>query len=251
MPTVSTCEELRFSQRAEAAARRAGDPGLIARVLAGRGAPLMDMGRTQEAERTCREVIAWAHEQGVAGEALQAVYAWPQMLWRRGALDEAADLLATARPLEHARTIERGRRTVDMILGLVALSRGDLVAAHDHLVVALRSRMNYGYHSRVCEALNAIAVRCVLGGDPETAARLFGAAQAARVRLRCSPGAFGTYWSEQQTAVRAALGDAAFDAAYAAGAGLTLEGAVAMALTIEHPDLAADSVRFSEVDTSS
>jgi predicted ATPase/class 3 adenylate cyclase len=244
-------EELRFSQRAEAAARRAGDPGLIARVLAGRGAPLMDMGRTEEAERTCREVIAWAQEQGVAGEALQAVYVWAQMLWRRGALDDAADLLATARPLEQGRMVERGRRTVDMILGLVALSRGDLVAAHDHLVVALRSRMNYGYHSRVCEALNALAVRCALGGDPETAAKLFGAAQAARVRLRCSPGAFGTYWSEQQTAVRAGLGDAAFDAAYAGGAGMGLEEAVAMALTIEHPDLAAGSERFSEVDSPS
>jgi predicted ATPase/class 3 adenylate cyclase len=238
-------EELRFSQRAEAAARRSGDPGLLARVLAGRSAPLMDMGRTEEAERTCREVIAWAQEQGVAGEALQAVYARAHMLWRRGALDEAADLLATARPLEQARTVERGRRTVDLILGLVALSRGDLVAAHDHLGVALRSRMNYGYHSRVVEALNAIAVRCALGGDPIAAARLFGAAQAARVRLRCSAGAFGSYWSEQQTAVRVALGDADFDAAYATGVSLELEEAVAIALTIEHPDLAAGSVRFS------
>jgi len=243
-------EELRFSQRAEAAARRAGDPGLIARVLAGRGAPLMDMGRTEEAERTCREVIAWAREQGVAGEALHAVYALAQMLWRRGALDDAADLLATARPVENARPLERGRRTVDMLLGLVALSRGDLVAAHDHLVVALRSRINFGYHSRACEALNAIAVRCSLGGELEVAARLFGAAQAARVRLRCSPGAFGSYWSEQQTAVRVAMGDADFDAAYASGAGLGLEEAVATALTIEHPDLAAGSVRFSEVDSA-
>jgi predicted ATPase/class 3 adenylate cyclase len=243
-------EELRFSQRAEAAARRAGDPGLIARVVAGRGAPLMDMGRTEEAERTCRDVIVWAQEQGVAGESLFAVYALAQMLWRRGALDEAADLLATARPAENARTLERGQRTVDMILGLVALSRGDLVAAHEHLIVALRSRMNFGFHSRACEALNAIAVRCALGGDPEAAARLFGAAQAARVRLRCSPGAFGSYWAEQQTAVRLTMGDADFDAAYASGAALGLEEAVAVALTIEHPDLAAGSIRFSEVDSS-
>jgi hypothetical protein len=78
---------------------------------------------------------------------------------------------------------------------------------------------------------------------------LFGAAQAARVRLRCSPGAFGTYWSEQQTAVRVALGDAVFDAAFAVGAAMGLEEAVAMALTIEHPDLAAGSSRFSEVDS--
>jgi hypothetical protein len=240
-------EELRFSQRAEAAARRAGDPGLIARVLAGRGAPLMDMGRTEEAERTCREVIAWAREQGVAGEALYAVYALAQMLWRRGALNEAADLLAIARPVEAARPSERGRRTVDMILGLVALSRGDLVAAHDHLVVALRSRMAYGFHSRACETLNAVAVRCAQGGDPVAAARLFGAAQAALARQRGSAGAFGPYWTEQQKVVRITLGDDDFDTAYAAGGALSLEEASAMALTIEHPDLAVGSVRFSEM----
>ena len=239
-------EELRFSQRAEAAAKRAGDPGLIARVLAGRGAPLMDMGRTDEGERVCREVIAWAQDQGVAGEALFAVYALAQMLWRRGALDEASDLLATARPVENARPLERGRRTVDMILGLVALSRGDLVAAHEHLVVALRSRMTYGFHSRACEALGAIAVRCALGGEVDTAARLFGAAQAARTSLRCSTGAFSGYWAEQQKAARGTMGDADFDAAYAVGSEMSLEEAAALALTIEHPDLAAGSVRFSE-----
>ncbi|UWP83518.1 adenylate/guanylate cyclase domain-containing protein [Dactylosporangium fulvum] len=243
-----TVEELRFSQRAEAAARRAGDPGLIARVLAGRGAPLLDMGRVEEAERTCRDLIAWAEEQGVEAEALFAVYALAQILWHRGALDEAAHLLAGARPLENGRPLERGRRTVDMMLGMVALSRGDLVAAHDHLIVALRSRMGYGFHLRVCETLSAIAVRCALGGDHETAAQLFGAAQAARVRLRCSAGAFGAYWTEQQAALRAAMGDAAFDAAYAAGGALSLEESVATALTIEHPDLVAGSIRFSAVE---
>jgi predicted ATPase len=243
-----TVEELRFSQRAEAAARRAGDPGLIARVLAGRGAPLLDMGRIDEAERTCRDVIRWADEQGVASEALFAVYALAQLLWRRGALDEAADLLASARPLENSRPMERGRRTVDMILGMVALSRGDLVAAHDHLIVALRSRMSFGFHLRVCETLNAIAVRCALGDDLENAARLFGAAQAARVRLRCSSGGFGTYWTEQQASLRAAMGDTDFDVAYAAGGTLSLEESVAMALTIEHPDLVAGSIRFSAVE---
>ena len=244
-------EELRFSQRAEAAARRAGDPGLLARVLAGRGAPLADMGRLDEAERACREVIEWARTEDVMVDALYAIYTLAQLLWRGGALDEAADLLASARPLEAARPADRGRRTVDMLLGLVAISRGDLVAAHDHLMVALRSRMGFGFHSRACEALNAIAVRCAAGGDAYTAARLFGAAQSAGVRLRFSPGALGPYWTEQQNAVREALGDPDFDAAYAAGSALTLEEAVNIALTVEHPDLAADSERFSDTGSFS
>jgi hypothetical protein len=136
-----------------------------------------------------------------------------------------------------------------MMLGMVALVRGDLIAAHEHLVVALRSRMGYGFHSRACETVNAVAVRCALGGDPVTAARLFGAAQAERARMRCSAGAFGPYWAEQQVAVRAAAGDLEFDRGYAEGCELSLDDAVALALAVEHPDLALGSVRFSDVDT--
>jgi hypothetical protein len=131
---------------------------------------------------------------------------------------------------------------------MVALARGDLVAAHDHLVVALRSRMAYGFHRRACDTLNAMAVRCARGSAPITGARLFGAAQAARSGMFCPPGLFGEYWSREQAALRDALGDAAFDAAYADGAALGLADAVAVALSVEHPDLAADSNRFASLD---
>ncbi|MFD0817630.1 adenylate/guanylate cyclase domain-containing protein, partial [Micromonospora zhanjiangensis] len=152
------------------------------------------------------------------------------------------------RPSEAARPAERGRRSVDMLLGMVALTRGDLVAAHDHLVVALRSRMSHGFHGRACDTLQAIAVRCAWGGDPVLAARLFGAAQATRSALRCSPGIYGPYWSEEQAALRAVLGDEAFDGAYAEGAELRLEEAVTVALAVEHPDLSAGSIRFAGMD---
>jgi predicted ATPase/class 3 adenylate cyclase len=234
-------EELRFSQRAEGAARRAGDAGLLARVLAGRGAPLVDMGQYTDAERACREAIEWAATSGASGDALLAVYTLAELLWQRGALDEAADVLGAARLVEASRPAERGRRSVDFLLGMVALGRGDLVAAHDHLVVALRSRMSYGYHSRACDAISAIAERCALGGDHRTAARLFGAAQATRSQLRSAPGIYSPYWAERQAAVRGVLGDAAFDEAYAEGGTLTLEEAAEEALAVEHPDLAAGS----------
>ncbi len=243
-------EELRFSQRAEAAARQAGDLGLLARVLAGRGAPLLDMGHPDKAEQACRDVIEWATGHGVAADATYAVYCLAQLLWQRGALDEAANLLAAARPVEAAQPAERGRRTVDMLLGMVALARGDLVAAHDHLTVALRSRIGYGFNSRACESINAMAVRCALGGDPLTAAQLFGATQSARAALRCSAGVFAAYWAEQQAAVRLAVGDAAFDTAYVQGGTLGLEEAAAVALAVEHPDLVAGSERFSDAPSA-
>jgi predicted ATPase/class 3 adenylate cyclase len=238
-------EELEFSRKAEAAAYRADDAALLVRVLSGRGAPLLDVGRVDDAERVCRDAIAWATREGVAGDALFAVYTLAELLWLRGDLDEAADLLASARPLEAGRPVERGRRTVDMILGLVALKRGDLVAAHEHLVVALRSRVVNGFLSRAGETLGAMAVRCALGGEPLLAARLFGAAQAARARLKTSGGVLSPYWVEHESAVRAVLGDAVFDSAYAAGSALSVEKAAAVALAVEHPDLAADSARFT------
>jgi hypothetical protein len=241
-------EELRFSHRAEAYARRAGDDALLARALSGRGSPLLSMGNRAEAETGCRELIDWARAHDVIGDALPAVYCLAQILWERGALDEAAELLAAARPVEAGRPSERGRRTVDMILGMVALARGDLVAAHDHLAVALRSRMGYGFHSCAVETINGFAVRCALGDDKITAARLYGGAQAARALLPDVARIYGSYWAQQQTTLRAALGDAAFDAAYAEGAALTLEEAAKVALAVKHPDLEAGSERFTDQD---
>jgi hypothetical protein len=105
--------------------------------------------------------------------------------------------------------------------------------------------MTYGYRSRACDAICAIAVRCALGGDAVTAARLFGAAQAARAALRSTPGRFDAYWAERQAAVRAALGDATFDAEYGEGGVLTVEEAAALALAVDHPDMALGSRRFA------
>ncbi len=237
-------EQLQYSQRAEAAALHAGDDGLLARVLAGRGPSLVDLGREDEAEQVCRQLIAWADQRGVGPDALIATLCLAKILWRRGAFDEAAELLGSARHAETARPEVRGRRSVDLLLGMVALARGDLVAGHEHLVVALRARMENGFYGRACKALAAMAVRCALGDDPAMAARLFGAAAANRSRLRCPPGFFGSYWAEWQNTVRDRLGDERFDQVYAAGSELSLEDAVATALAVDHPDLHSSQERL-------
>ncbi len=239
-------EEARFAELAAEAARRTGDPRVLAPVLAGRAVALLDIGRIAEAESACRSAIALAAECGSRPEALLAVYALAEVLVRRGDLDEAAGLLASARPLETARPAERGRRTVDMLLGMVALARGDLVAAHEHLQVALRSRLAYGFTARAMETVNAVAVRCALDGDHELGALLFGAAETERGRLRWSAGPWAPYWAEQQATVRRVLGDGAFDARYAAGAAMPFADAATLALSVEHPDLSVGSRRFDD-----
>lgn len=233
-----------FLLRAESAARRAGDSALLVRALGSRRIRLDEHGE-EATERSCRSVIAEAERSGVATESLPAVLALAEVFWRRGALTEAAELLGAARQLEAGRPEDRGRRAVDWLLGMVALRRGDLVAAHDHLVVALRSRLRHGFRGAAADAVAAIAARCALGGDTTTATVLFGGAEAARGARRTA--SFGAFWSEQQIALRLALGDAAFDAAYADGANLGFDHVVAMALAVEHPDLEDGAARFAQI----
>nr|WP_229067970.1 adenylate/guanylate cyclase domain-containing protein [Actinoplanes sp. DH11] len=240
-------ERDRFLTRAESQAREAGDPALLIRALAARRS--RPDGDGEPAEQACRAVIAEAERLGVAAAALPAVLALAELLWRRGALSEAADLLGAARQIEAAHPEDRGRRAVDWMLGMVALRRADLVAAHDHLVVALRSRLRHGFRGAAADAVAAIAVRCVLGGDRVTAAVLFGGAEAARGARRTE--SFGAFWSAQQASLRAALGDAAFDEAYADGAGLGFDRIVAMALAVEHPDLEDGAARFANAVSGS
>jgi predicted ATPase/class 3 adenylate cyclase len=238
-------EQLRLLVEAEKAAWRTGQAALIARVSANRGDALHALGRDDEAERACREVIEWARSRHVDAEALPAVFCLAQMLWRRGRLAEAATELGAARAVASTHPTERGRRTIDMLLGMVALSRGDLIAAHDHIVVALRGRMSHGYHWAATEALTAMAVRCALGGEMTQAATLFGASQAARSRLKRHRGALGPMGQRHESAVRNIMGDVAFDEAYAAGAAMTLAEAADFALAVDHPDLAHALVRLS------
>lgn len=241
-------DQLRLLVQAEKEAWRSRAAAMIARVSAGRGDALVALGREDEAERACRDVIDWARSRQVEVEALPAVFCLAQLLWRRGALAEAATELGSARAAASIHPTERGRRSIDMLLGLVALSRGDLIAAHDHIVVALRFRMTHGYHWAACEALTAMAVRCALGGEMTQSATLFGAAQAARARLRSKQGAIGPMGQRHESAVRNVMGDNAFDAAYGQGAAMTLAEATTYALAVEHPDLTHSLVRFS-IDT--
>ncbi|GAA1599258.1 hypothetical protein GCM10009828_026580 [Actinoplanes couchii] len=235
-------ERERFLARAESEAGGAGDPALLVRVRAVRLTLSSD---DPDAESECRQVIAEAERSGVPNAAFPAVLTLAELLWRREALTEAAELLGAARHLEAARPEDRGRRTVDWLLGMVALRRGDLVAAHDHLVVALRSRLRHGFRGAAADAVAAIAVRCASGGDPATATVLFGGAEAACGARRTE--SFGAFWSARQSSLREFLGDAAFDEAYADGAGLGFDRIVAMALAVEHPDLENGAVRFAQI----
>ncbi|GAA2520947.1 hypothetical protein GCM10010201_18280 [Pilimelia columellifera subsp. columellifera] len=232
-----------FAGRAVLAGAASGDPTLSARVRlwAPAAAEHLD-------EAACQVLLDRADSQDrpLPVELLPVASRLAERRWRRGDLDAAAALMAAARPAEAAQPLTRGRRDVDMLLGVVALGRGDLVAAHDHLKAALRSRVAFGFRRAACETIAAVAVRCALGGEPLRAARLLGAAAAGLADLGGVPGPFAGFVACQQAAARAVAPDD-FDAAFAQGSTWSLMEAADVALAVEHPDLALGYARFVEM----
>src|SRR5262249_61670500 len=121
-----------------AAAWRSGGAALIAGVSAGRGEAVVALGREDAAQRACRDVIDWARSRHVAAEALPAVFCLAQLLWRRGRLAEGATEVGAARVSASVHPTERGRRTVDLLVGLGARSPGGPIARPAHIAVARR-----------------------------------------------------------------------------------------------------------------
>jgi hypothetical protein len=80
------------------------------------------LGREDEAERACRDVIDWARTRHVEADALPAVFCLAQLLWRRGQAGRGRDRAGRRPRAASPHPTERGRRSVDMLLGLVALS---------------------------------------------------------------------------------------------------------------------------------
>ncbi len=115
-------------------------------------------------------------------------------------------------------------------LGRVMQARSDLVRANDLLRESLELFHGVGDRFGVSGALEGIAGVARERSDAESAARLFAAAATLRNAVGAvREGADQAEYDRDLAATRAALGNDAFDAAWAAGSQLTLEEAVAEA----------------------
>lgn len=116
-------------------------------------------------------------------------------------------------------------------LGEAALGQGDAPAAHGWLCAALQLGVELGSQIMIAWCLAGLGSVAALSDDPVRAVRLWAMAEHLRARLgsRAAPAARATY--ERLCArVRAQLGEEAFGAAWAAGAALTFEQVLELAL---------------------
>ena len=118
-------------------------------------------------------------------------------------------------------------------LGALFCDRGDLAGAAERYLTSLPYRREVGGNAGFATWLADVATLAVAGGQAATAARLLTTADEIReVPLaRVSPPWRGRYGSAT-AAARAALGDAAFGEAQAAGQSLSPDEAIAEAMAL-------------------
>ncbi|MDQ3654840.1 MAG: tetratricopeptide repeat protein [Chloroflexota bacterium] len=151
------------------------------------------------------------------------------LVWGRGELDRAAELHDEALVLYRKVGDERGIAWSLSNLGVLNLLRGEPARAFAPLREALGLYVALGDRDGIAESLEGLGG---VGSTPD-AARLLGAAEALRQIL-------GRSMSPAERAtnaliagpIRAAIGEDAFAAAWAAGRALTIEDAVATALAM-------------------
>lgn len=162
-----------------------------------------------------------------------------EALMTRGELDlqqgdviSSRDLFKQALALAHA-TSQRWRASAAVLfLALISFFEADQVSARSHLLEALAMFQATGNRYAQAACLDVFSALAFADKDPERALRLSGAAEAARATIRAP---LAARWQEVLDTVvlvpaREATGSAGV-AAWNEGAGLSLDKAIAFALT--------------------
>jgi predicted ATPase/class 3 adenylate cyclase len=222
-------ERIRLIEEAVARARVSGDRWLLGVTIGSYGSLLIRLGdregaisATEEAYRVCRGVgdvtmsggwlnnLAWIALQ--AGNTAEA----------RARLDEAFELLRLVDDVRLA-----GLVTVN--LGWVELIEGDLDRACSRFVTAAQFSARLGERAFGAEVLWGLAQAAAARGDSLCAARLAGCASALGEPAGYDPATTLTDLRHVDDA-RSTVPEAVWETAWAEGAGLTLDAALALAL---------------------
>jgi tetratricopeptide (TPR) repeat protein len=205
------------------------DSQLVAWALAHRGLLALDAADPIEAVRTFDESVARWREVGNAWGLAWTLGHLAEALLERGDVERARDTLAEAVNMWPRSGARSGP-------GMAAAPLGHLyLTTHDHQTLntfrhAIGLLVNVRYYSILLEALEFAAAIALDQGNAELAARTIGGIDA---MLERTGGALTPRMLQRRSAleqsVRTSLGDAAFDAARAAGGSLPIDD-VAMAV---------------------
>jgi non-specific serine/threonine protein kinase len=207
--------------------RQIASPKDLARALYSAGLAAEDRGAHEESRRYQEEALALSREAGEPIFAAHVLNALGQITYRHpGGLDRADAYFAAA--LQQFRELEDafGAGLALANRGRVARDRGDYRQAAVMLTEALTLHWDDGDRGRTARCLNGLGIIAALAGRSERAARLCGAAEALRETIGAPVPRFRGQHERAMGLARAALGEQAFAAAWAAGRQLSPQDAV-------------------------
>jgi tetratricopeptide (TPR) repeat protein len=250
-PDLDQAARIRLGEEAIALARANGNRWLLGLATGNQGSLLNTFGETERSNELTNE--AYRLFRGVGDASMTGVYL-AVLAWRAiedGNPGEARAKLTES--LELAQQIDDTRNlgTANVNLGWAALLEGDLDDARFHFREAAQIARRVGRRVLAAEALSGFAHAAAARGDPDRAARLAGAATTlgittgtvaapdrvtrparAATTLGVTTGFDPTLipFARHMDDARAALGEHAWDKAFAEGANLGFDAALSVAL---------------------
>jgi predicted ATPase/DNA-binding SARP family transcriptional activator len=225
-------------ERALAIRRQLGQPELVANALMNLGYTLNQMEEFEQARSYLEEglSLAYATDQDKMEplgnqDGMGLLSNLGISLFFLGDVDGAEDVLRRELELERREHKPEWETGTLYCLGRIAQARGDSAAARDLFCQSLRLSRALGYTLGLLEGLLGVAGLAQAEGVGLRAARLYGAHEAFRQQMGYVLEPLHRPEIEADSAaMRAALGEEAFKAAWAEGRSMTLEQAIEDAL---------------------
>ncbi len=222
-------EQIRIGREGIALARAHGDGWLLGLAIGNHGLAMSELGETEKAAELVEEAYRLGRDVGET--FLTAIWACDLAWYALFAGDTVAARTWLEESLELAGRIDDlrdlGSSTVN--LGWVELLEGDLARARTCFEEGAAIARRLGKPATGAEVLWGFAQAAAAGGDPEGAARLAGAAAALGIPAGFDPAVSITFAHHVDDA-RKALGEDAWQKAWADGAELDPHAALRLAL---------------------
>jgi tetratricopeptide (TPR) repeat protein len=232
-----TCEKGDYTQAAAhyreslALAREADDKLGAAEALLGLGDVARGLGDANALIATCEEALTLSRELGGQEYEGFALHNLGIAAWLQHDLPRAEAILASGLALFRELGYPLAIAEVLTTVGRVARAQGRLERARAAFVEGLTLAQSSGPFFVIADSIEGLAGLATVQGNADTAARLFGAAQARRRGKGMLPQAMRWARNERDmAAAHAVLGDTVYEAAYRAGQAMRLEDASVLAL---------------------
>jgi tetratricopeptide (TPR) repeat protein len=199
----------------------------VAVVLNDLGVIATDEGRYARAKEVLEECLALYRRIGEKNRIAAALSYLGDVATYQGDSERAMAL--NEESLAVARTLDTGSIARSLLhLGLTLRERGDLARAGRVLIESLALHRERGNRGAVAWCLEGLAGVACAQGQPDRAARLYGAAEVLReaIGVQLSSGRRGVF-NRDVAAIREALGDEAFTATWEVGRTTPLEQVIA------------------------